>query len=583
MLAPLSSTPFTQTHWQQVQQLLDTLNEGQALWLSGYLAAQPRNAVPATPAIAATQATLLVAHGGETGNGRALAQALVDEARAGGLTIELTDLADLRVRQLNRWSHLLLICSTHGDGDPPAPVQPFFDALMAENAPRLPHLHYAVLALGDSSYEHFCIAGKQLDERLAALGATRLFARQDCDVDFQAPATQWRQSAITALRSTTNTAASAVVATATSVESHIESRTEYSKQNPLLVEVLENVRLTHPHRVDAIHHLELALTQDEFTLEPGDAVGVLPDNPPALVARVLDATGLPADSPVNIAGTSLPLVQALRQHLDLTIPGARFLEFWATASGSETLRQWCAEPATVQRQYLKQVQLLDLISRYPATPAPQDFVEALRPLQPRLYDVANSLRAMPGELHLNVQAWRYSFAERTEAGIASHHLRDLNPGDSVRLYPHRNARFHLPDDHRAPLVLIAAGTGVAPYRAFVQEFSQRQAPPPCWLAFTEHCFEQDFLYQSEWQNAHHKKLLRHVDAVFRAEQPEATLATALLGNAQRLRQWLDEGAHLYFSGDKDTLSACEDALSASLGATDWKTLNQQKRLHRNLY
>jgi sulfite reductase (NADPH) flavoprotein alpha-component len=582
MLAPLSTTPFTSAHWQQVQRLLDTLNEGQALWLSGYLAAQPRSTVPPAT-VAATPRTLLVAHGGETGNGRALAQKLVEEAQTSGLKLEIADLAELRVRQLSRWSHLLLICSTHGDGEPPAPTQPFFDALMAEGAPRLPNLRYAVLALGDSSYEHFCVAGKQLDERLAELGATRLSPRQDCDVDFQTPAAQWRQSAIAALRSNASTQTPVVVSMVTGTEPPVGSSKEYSKQNPLLVEVLENVRLTDPRRIDAIHHLELALAEDEFALEPGDAVGVLPDNPPALVARVLDATNLPADGAVSIAGTSLPLVQALRQHLDLTIPGARFLEFWAAASGNENLRKLGAEPAAAQRQYLKQVQVLDLVCRYPAAVAPQEFVDALRPLQPRLYDVANSLRAMPGELHLNVQAWRYPFADRTEPGIASHHLRDLAAGDNVRLYPHRNARFHLPDDGATPLVLIATGTGVAPYRAFVQEFGQRAAPPPCWLVFAEHCFEQDFLYQSEWQNAHDKKLLRHVDAVFRAEQPEDSLATPLLANETRLKQWLAEGAHLYFSGDKDTLNACEDSLSERLGAAEWKSLNQQKRLHRNLY
>lgn len=574
---PATSTPFSPQHWQQVQQLLHTLDERQALWLSGYLAAGPQLTAEPASTPATDSKTALIAYGGETGNCEALAKALVTQAQQSGLAVEVEDLSNLRLRQLAKRDHVLVICSTHGDGDPPEPIQPFYEALMAERAPRLEHLHFSVLALGDSSYEHFCVTGQELDQRFAELGATRLHPRIDCDVDYEKPAADWAQAALKTLpQPTADTASTPTTAPA-------PSTTSISKQNPLTVEVLENLNLSAPTRSAPIHHIELALDTPDLSVSPGDAVGVLADNPPALIAAVLNACDLSGEAAVAIDDAPMPLVQALRQHRDLTITSPRFLEWWAELSGSDALQQQAAAPSREQRQFLKQVQLLDMLHQAPATPEPQALVDALRPLQPRLYDVANSLNVLDDELHLNVKAFYYDFAQRREAGIASHYLLDLQPGDSLRIYPHRNARFHLPEDAQTPVILIAEGTGIAPYRAFIQELQRSSSPRPCWLVFAEQQFEQDFLYQSELQQAKQAGTLSQVDAVFHQDQPEHSLATPLLQQSKQLKTWLDDGAHVYLCGDKQHLTACEDALSEHLGKDAWKPLTKAKRVHRNLY
>lgn len=574
-LAP--PTPLTEPQWQQVQQLLQTLDARQTLWLSGYLAAEPKPQSSAAQ-IESSTGSLLLAHGGETGNSQSLALQLAEQCRAVGLAVEVADLARLRVRQLARYQTLLLVCSTHGDGDPPEPVVPFFEALMADNAPRLESLSYAVLALGDSSYEHFCTAGHQLDVRLEALGARRLLACQECDVDFAEPAAVWRQAVLDTLPRSVATSSETLPANdpAPVVET-------VDKHHPLAMEVLENVCLSAPERADAIHHLELALPPGVFSVSPGDAVAILPDNPPHLVAAVLNACGLSGEAAVSVAGTPMPLVQALRQHLDLTVPGNRFLGFWAQVSNHSELQQLAAAAAPEQRQFLRRSQLLDLLQLAPATPEPQALVDALRPLQPRLYDVANSLDELPDELHLTVRLYRYPFANRTEDGIATRYLLGLAPGDQVRLYPHRNNRFHLPLEPELPLIFIAEGTGIAPCRAFVQALARQGHQGRAWLVFAEQCFEQDFLYQSEWQQAHADGVLAAVDTVFSADQPGATLASPLLAQQQQLNEWIARGAHLYFCGDKDLLTDCEKTLEAALGAELWKPLVKDKRVHRNLY
>jgi sulfite reductase (NADPH) flavoprotein alpha-component len=552
------------------------LDQRQALWLSGYLAA---GAPAAAPQAAPTPSNaVLIAYGGETGNSESIAQVLAEQALQQGIRVDVQDLAKLRIRQLSKRKHLLLICSTHGDGDPPEPVVPFYDALMADNAPRLEGLQFSVLALGDSSYEHFCVTGQQLDERLEALGGTRLHPRQECDVDFDEPAARWGKAVREQLPRSDQRGATSTITTAPA-----HSALTYSKRHPLSVEVLENLNLSHPQRTTPIHHLELALETPDFTLAPGDAVGVLADNPPALVAAVLDACHLSGEAPVTLQGESMPLVQALRQHQDLTIPSTRFLEQWAQLSNSPILKQQLKAPSKVQRQYLKTVQVLDLLRLAPATPDPHALVDALRPLQPRLYDVANSLEHIDDELHLNVKAYRYDIAGRQESGIASQYLLTLEPGDTVRIYPHRNARFHLPDDPHIPVILIAEGTGIAPYRAFIQALAQTRPKQPCWLVFAEQQFEQDFLYQTEFQQARQDGVLDKVDTLFYQDQPGKALASSLLEQAERLQEWIKSGAHLYFCGDKQRLTDCEKSLFTLFDADTWKQLGKDKRLHRNLY
>lgn len=584
MTASTPPHPFSDNLWRDVQGLVRRLDARQTLWLSSFLASQVAGNDSGATTVA-TASKVLIAFGGETGNSENLARRLAEQAGTQGIAVELADLAGLRARQLAKRRHLLLICSTHGDGDPPEPARPFFDALMAADAPALTQLRYAVLALGDSSYGRFCATGQQLDERLAALGAQRLAPRRDCDVDYETPARQWMDAVLQALP---NHGASATAQTTPAPAAAASAAALYSKRQPLTVEVLDNIRLSAPHRRDPIHHLELALDAPGFPLSPGDAVGVLADNPPALVAAVLDATGLSGEQPVTVEGAAMPLVQALRERCDLTIPGQRLLETWAAISGSEELTQLLAADTKRQRAFLRSHQVRDLLARYPGRPDADALVAALRPLQPRLYDVANSLAAVADELHLTVQQLRYAFAGREEIGIASDYLLQLQPGDSLRIYPHPNPRFRLPAEPDAPLILIAAGTGIAPYRAFLQEIAAGERSHPCWLVFAEECFEEDFLYQVEWQHARRDGLLQRIDTVFHRDRPGHDPAAALLEHGDELLRWLRDAGHLYLCGDQDLINRCEHTLQTwfdrhSGADLSWKMLNAAKRIHRNGY
>lgn len=582
MTATTAPGIFTESQWQQVQQLLRGLDSRQTLWLSGFLAGH-RAETASTAAAAASAAKILVAFGSETGNGESLARQLASRAADAGIAVELCNLATLRLRQLARHSRLLLICSTHGDGDPPEPITTFYDSLMRADATPLPQLEYAVLALGDSSYEHFCATGRELDERLAALGATRLLPRCECDVDFAVPARTWMQELLSRLSADSIGITRAATPVPTPASASTGDTRRYSRQSPLEVEVLGNVRLSDAGRRDAVHHLDLALDASDFPVAPGDAVGVLVDNPPALVAALLKATGLSGEQSVRQDDKAMSLVQALRQECNLTIPGKRFLEIWAELSGSAELRAIVADNSGL-REFLRQWQILDIVTRWPAHPEAQQLLDGLRPLQPRLYDVANSLRHIADELHLTVRCYRYAFRNREETGIASDYLLQLQPGDRLRVYPHRNARFHLPQETQAPLVLIAEGTGIAPYRAFIQDILAGDRQHRCWLYFAEQRFREDFLYQLDWQAARQRGVLERLSTAFSHDAPGCSLPDALGSDAERLRAWLDDGAHFYFCGDKALMEQCEHTLQTHPAlAAAWDALARDKRLHRNLY
>lgn len=582
---PTATRPFSERQWQALQPALRQLDPHQCLWLSGYLAGRVAPTGAPEPATATDEARLLIAYGTETGNSKALAQSCAAKAAALGLQAEVADLATLKPRQLAKQRRLVLICSTHGDGEPPEPIHAFHTALMDARAPRLAELEYAVLALGDSSYAQFCATGRQFDERLSELGARRLLPRCECDVDFAAPAAAWIDQALAAVPRPTATAAS-VMLLDEPLQAQAAATPRHDKQHPLEVEVLDNVRLSAPDRGQPIHHLELALDVP-LALVPGDAVGVLVDNPPELVDAVLAAAGLRADAPVTLDGATLPLAQALRERRDLTIPGARLLDAWAGLANDTGLAAIVAD-APRKKDFLRQHQVRDLLARHPARVDAQTFVDLLRPLPPRLYDVANDPDDGSGELHLTVQLYRYAFGEREETGIASQALIALKPGDRVRLYPHRHARFHLPANPDASLILVADGTGIAPYRAFMQALARSGQRRRCWLVFAEQRFEDDFLYQLDWQRAHDQGTLTRIDTVFYAEPSFRCLSDPLCDEAAPLLEWLGDGAHVYLCGDQQRLGACDEALQAWYDARSgdgptWAQLGKDKRIHRNLY
>jgi sulfite reductase (NADPH) flavoprotein alpha-component len=536
-----------------VEALSDTVTPEQARWISGYfagldagLARLAGGALPSGGSPAAR--TLTILHGGETGNCAALAATLAAAAKAKGLPAEAVDLARYKPRRLKDEQDLLLIVSTHGEGDPPQPALDFFEYVEGPKAPKLPALRYSVLALGDSSYEHYCEAGRRLDRRLEALGAARLAPRADCDVDYDETAAQWSAEAL-ALLATQAGAGREVPAPA---DPAFPAATAHDKRNPFRATIIESQVIVGRDSTKETRHIELDIAGSGLAYQPGDALGVVARNDAAVVAALLEATGLAADSPLNVKGEATNLAEALETHFEIALTPPRFLDHWAALTGAAPLLRLAGEEGKAERlAWLRAHHIVDVVRQFPLKGLDAEtFVAGLRPLQPRLYSIASSLSAMPDEAHITLAPVHYSLHGEARHGVASAHLADRAAlGDTLPVYVQANDQFRLPGDD-VPIVMIGAGTGVAPYRAFLQEREARGAGGRSWLFFGERNFRSDFLYQTEWQAWLRDGLLSRLDVAFsRDRSDKAYVQHRLLERAGELHAWLEEGAHVYVCGD----------------------------------
>jgi sulfite reductase (NADPH) flavoprotein alpha-component len=558
---------LTTDQWEQIDRLATSLNHEQAIWISGYFAGlshQARNAAIAAnvapelappsrderPAASATR-LVTVLFGSETGNSKALAKSLVEKARTKGVDARLADMADYKTRQLKDEQDLLVITSTHGEGDAPQTAVGFFEFLASRKAPRLPQLRYGVLALGDSTYERYCEAGKQIDRRLEELGAQRLADRVDCDVDYEDAAAAWIAAVVDSLAPAARTSVSAAGSVA-ATPNRASVPATFDKKHPFQAAVIDNIVLTGRGSTKETRHVELSLADSGLTYRPGDALGVVPRNDPALVAAVLEKLSLSSDSPVTVKQGTTSLGEALAGSYEITAVTPRFVDHWAEMTGAtELLALRAPDRKEARAAFQHNHHIYDVVSRFPAPGIDAaQFVAGLRPLQPRLYSIASSLAAAPDEAHLTVSTVRYALHDLPRTGVASGHLAArTEPDAAIPVYIQPNDHFHLPDDD-VPILMIGAGTGVAPYRAFMQEREARSASGRSWLFFGERNFRSDFLYQVEWQELLKNGVLSRLDLAFsRDAAPKTYVQERLRRQGRDVYAWLEEGAWLYVCGD----------------------------------
>jgi sulfite reductase (NADPH) flavoprotein alpha-component len=499
-----------------------------------------------------------------------------------------------KLRALKDERYLLVITSTHGEGDPPQSALGFFEFIEGRKAPKLPELKFSVLALGDSTYEKYCEAGKRLDRRLEELGATRLAPRVDCDVDYETAAEQWMDT-VQPLLPKEHGPHGAVLSLVP--QTPAAAAPLFDKRNPFDAPVIENLVLTGRGSSKETRHIEFSLAGSGLTYEPGDALGLLPLNDTALVDALLAQTGLDGDTRVARKEGEIQLAYALASEFEIVAATPRFLETWARLSGAAALQRLIAPENVAERNaFLRSHHVIDIVRAFPVGGiGATDFLGGLRPLQPRLYSIASSLSAAPDEVHLTVASVRYELHGEPRAGVASGHLAlCAEPDTTLPVYIQSNPHFRLPADD-VPIVMIGAGTGVAPYRAFLQEREARGASGRSWLFFGERNFRSDFLYQVEWQAHLRSSILTRMDVAFSRDRSEKHYVQhRLKEKAADLHAWLEEGAHLYVCGDAAHMAPdVHAALLAVLqeqgrlgpdAAEDYlRTLQRDHRYQRDVY
>ncbi len=553
------ASPLSEQQVQQLQGLVSQLNPIQQAWVSGYLAASAQlvgGQATAPAAAAANSATLTVVYGSQTGNARHVADGLAALAKAKNIAAKVVDLADYKSSQLKNEQYLVIVTSTYGEGEPPENAVSFYNFLFSKKAPKVPQLKFAVLGLGDTSYEFFCKTAADFDERLAELGGQRLQARADLDVDYDAAATSWNSALISVVEPEFASAPTAEVINWPGQAATTAS--QYSKQQPFAAELYTNQKITGRDSAKDVRHIEISLEGSGLTYQPGDALGLYFDNDPALVSELLSLTNLESAAEVSLANQSLSLEEALTEQLELTQSYPAFVDKYAAATGNEALAQLAADK-TALRAYLADRQIIDIVRDHPATATAitaQQLVDALRKQQPRLYSIASAQAEVEEEVHLTVAVVRYDAFGQPHLGGASGFLAErLAEGDKVRVFVEQNNNFRLPANDDTPVLMIGPGTGIAPFRAFLQERDARGASGKNWLFFGNPHFTQDFLYQTELQGYLKQGLLSKLDVAFSRDSAQKVyVQDKLRKHASEVYQWLEQGAHVYICGDANHMA-----------------------------
>ena len=586
----------------QLQQLTQSYSPMQMAWASGYLAAKSEMSPISQAVSSAVQsvpsATLTILFASQTGNAKGVAKQVAASATAAGMTVNLKNVADYKAKSLKNETHLLIVASTNGEGEPPDDAIEFHEFINSKKAPKLAHLKYSVLALGDSSYEFFCQTGKDFDERLAALGATAVATRVDCDVDYDADAQQWTTNVVDTFKDEL-TAQTPELAPVVSLVGSTTSVSQFTKQNPYEAELLVSQKITGRDSAKDVRHVEIDLEDSGLTYQPGDALGVYFDNDTVLVDEILAALGFSGEENIRVgqgdASQALSLKTALVEQLEITLTAPNFIEFWAGVSQDQALLD-IAKDKALAREYAGSKQIVDVIKSAPAKVEAQAFVDALRKLTPRLYSIASSQAEVEEEVHLTVGLVAYEFDGQIRMGGASGFLaKRLEEGGKVRVFIEHNDNFRLPQSSDTPVIMIGPGTGVAPFRAFMQEREATDASGDNWMFFGDQTFTQDFLYQVEWQNYLKSGLLTRMDVAFSRDQAEKIyVQDRLKEQAKEVFAWLERGAHLYICGDanrmaKDVHQALIDIIAEQGGksqeaAEDYlKSLRSAKRYQKDVY
>ena len=580
----------------QLRRLLEGLAPHELYWIaarSAALAARGQVAPEAKDIVSAERVTVL--YGSQTGNARRVAERLAKRIEAVGLAVRLVRADAYGPKEWAQERHLAIVVSTQGEGEPPDDARGLFEFIAGRRAPRLPALRYSVLALGDSSYPQFCAIGRQLDARLAELGAMRLQPLAEADVDVDAAAGPWLDTTLERVRDVFKAPAARAPLLQAVPQPAVADLVEYDRDRPFAAPVLANQRIVSRHSEREVLHLELSLEGSGLSYRPGDALGVWPRNPAPLVKQWLDTLRWDGEQPVTHAGRTLPLARWLAGERELTRLARGFVQAQAEAVGGAELTRLLRDDPAALAVLLDTHQPIDLLRRYPARWEPAALVAALRPLTPRLYSIASSPAVVGEEVHLTVSKVDYeAFGER-HWGAASSFLADGVEDARIPVFVEPNERFRLPADDSRDVIMIGPGTGVAPFRAFVQERRETGARGRNWLFFGNRRFGDDFLYQVEWLEALRQGALHRLDLAFSRDGAEKIyVQQRLRERGKELYAWLQNGAHLYVCGDakhmaKDVHAALLDVavthggLSAEDAAAWLSDLLQQGRYARDVY
>ncbi|MCI2923323.1 assimilatory sulfite reductase (NADPH) flavoprotein subunit [Staphylococcus hominis] len=613
----VTNSPFTEGQATQINELLQTLTPEQKVWLSGYLVANQQltsgtsdtqgsqiGAVSKDtetmlqqnePTIQPEKRAITLLYGSETGNAQGLAEIFEERLSNIGHNVTLKAMDEFKPKNLKNVEDLFIITSTQGEGDPPDNAAELHEFIHGRKAPKLEGVRFSVLALGDQTYEFFCQTGKDFDKKLEELGAERLYERVDCDVDYEEDAEKWMANVINTIDSAPEGTQSEQVVSE-SIKSAKEKK--YSKANPYQAEVLENINLNGRGSNKETRHIEFLLDNFGEEYEVGDCLVVLPQNDPALVELLMSTLGWDPGDQIQLSedGDTISLEEALTSYFEITKLTRPLLQNAAAYFDNEALEDKVQDSEWIQN-YIEGRDFIDLLNDFPPEELePEDLYQILRKLPPREYSISSSYQSLPDEVHITVGAVRYNTHGRDRSGVCSVQFAErIQPGDTVPIYLKRNPNFKFPKDGDTPVIMIGPGTGIAPFRAHMQEREEYGYKGNTWLFFGDQHFTTDFLYQTEWQEWLKDGVLEKMNVAFsRDTDQKVYVQHRIAEHSKEFNEWLEKGASIYICGDeknmaKDVHQAIRNVLVKEQNLTEedaesyLKQMKKDKRYQRDVY
>ena len=613
----VTNSPFTEGQATQINELLQTLTPEQKVWLSGYLVANQQltsgtsdtqgsqiGAVSKDtetmlqqnePTIQPEKRAITLLYGSETGNAQGLAEIFEERLSNIGHNVTLKAMDEFKSKNLKNVEDLFIITSTQGEGDPPDNAAELHEFIHGRKAPKLEGVRFSVLALGDQTYEFFCQTGKDFDKKLEELGAERLYERVDCDVDYEEDAEKWMANVINTIDSAPEGTQSEQVVSE-SIKSAKEKK--YSKANPYQAEVLENINLNGRGSNKETRHIEFLLDNFGEEYEVGDCLVVLPQNDPALVELLMSTLGWDPGDQIQISedGDTISLEEALTSYFEITKLTRPLLQNAAAYFDNEALEDKVQDSEWIQN-YIEGRDFIDLLNDFPPEELePEDLYQILRKLPPREYSISSSYQSLPDEVHITVGAVRYNTHGRDRSGVCSVQFAErIQPGDTVPIYLKRNPNFKFPKNGDTPVIMIGPGTGIAPFRAHMQEREEYGYKGNTWLFFGNQHFTTDFLYQTEWQEWLKDGFLEKMNVAFsRDTDQKVYVQHRIAEHSKEFNEWLEKGASIYICGDeknmaKDVHQAIRNVLVKEQNLTEedaesyLKQMKKDKRYQRDVY
>jgi sulfite reductase (NADPH) flavoprotein alpha-component len=571
----------------------------QRAWLGGFFAGLHTHMVQSSASVSTAEVRAIhILYGSQTGNCEALANDAATAAKAHGLSPVVKGMDEVEIDALAAMEHLLIITSTYGEGEMPDNAQALWDAVKGDGAPKLANLKYSVLALGDTGYDLFCQAGKDWDEKLAELGAQRIYERTDCDVDFDVPAAAWISSVVPQIAGSVTAVGELAPMRVSVTEATATVTTEYNRKNPFPAKLLVNRWVTAENSSKETRHYEVSIAGSGLSYEAGDALCIIPSNCPELVADLVKALACGGSEDVSVNGELMPFSEALRTQFEIKLPSKELLEEIGKRSGDQTfngLLQGGDKEALAN--YMWGRDTLDLLVQFPQCEfSAAEFIALLKPLQHRAYSISSSGKVHPETVHLTVASVRYESHGREHKGVCSTFLADL-VGDSteVRCFFIPNKVFRVPEDDGLPIIMVGPGTGIAPFRAFLQEREYRKASGKNWLFFGDRNAATDFMYREELETMQASGVLTRLDLAFSRDQEEKIyVQDRMREHGAELFAWLEQGGYFFVCGDayrmaKDVDKALHGVIAehgklSEQAAIDYvNQLKKDKRYVRDVY